>query len=258
MLPIVLNIPHSSSAIPETYLGQYLVPQEKLIHENVILTDWFTDELFDIPGVHQVIAQVSRVLVDTERYADDSQESMVEYGMGVLYTKSTYGDVIRELTDDQRKELLAKYYYPHHEALEHAIEACLDAHDRCLLVDCHSFPDTPFPHETDTGRRPDVCLGTTEQNTPSELVIHFDQGFKGECFSVALNYPYSGCMLPERFAGDQRVSAIMIEVNRKLYMDQAIPVFNSRTISEFLPVKRESFTAIRSLVSHLITSFADI
>lgn len=246
MQPIVLNIPHSSSSIPGEYLGQYLVPEEQLINENLILTDWFTDELFDIPDTCQVIAPVSRVLVDTERYADDEQESMTEYGMGVIYTKSTSGDVVREVSEAQRKELLDKYYYPHHKALEDAVENCLDEHGRCLLVDCHSFPDTPFPHETDTGIRPDFCLGTTANNTPSELVSHFAKGFEGLGFSVAVDYPYSGCMLPERFSRDQRVKAIMIEVNRKLYMDQA-------EYEKGTAVKSGGFESVRNLVTKLIS-----
>lgn len=254
MIPIVLNIPHSSSSIPGEYLGQYLVPHEILIYENLILTDWYTDELFDIPDVHQVIAPVSRVLVDTERYADDDQESMTEYGMGVLYTRSTHGDVIRQITEEQRKELLDRYYYPHHNALEDAVQACLRAHGSCLLVDCHSFPDTPFPHETDTGDRPDFCLGTTKHNTPSELVGYFAQGFEGQGYTVAMDCPYSGCMLPERFAGDQRVKAIMIEVNRKLYMDQTPSEVRVMTVgSHCIPTKNQKFESIQLILESVIS-----
>jgi len=66
------------------------------------------------------------------------------------------------------------------------------------------------------------------------------QGFEGQGYRVAVDYPYSGCMLPERFAGDQRVSAIMIEVNRKLYMDQ-----NS-------PVKLPCFSDVKAMLARVI------
>jgi N-formylglutamate amidohydrolase len=38
--------------------------------------------------------------------------------------------------------------------------------------------------------------------------------------TVALNYPYSGSMIPLKYLGDTRVQTIMIEINRNLYQKQ--------------------------------------
>ena len=43
----ILHIPHSSTNIP--LFEGYLKPNERLIEEMNLLTDWFTDELYDLP-----------------------------------------------------------------------------------------------------------------------------------------------------------------------------------------------------------------
>ena len=40
-------------------------------------------------------------------------------------------------------------------------------------------------------------------------------------YSVAINFPYAGCLVPERFEANHRVPAIMLEVNRRLYLKPA-------------------------------------
>lgn len=65
-----------------------------------------------------MIADFSRVFCDVERFSDDSQEIMAEYGMGVLYEKGDDGSIIREITPELRQEILNKYYWPHHNQLK--------------------------------------------------------------------------------------------------------------------------------------------
>jgi N-formylglutamate deformylase len=241
--PIVLNIPHASSTIPDHYRYQF---HADLYTEQFILTDWLTDELFMVNGAHRIVAPVSRLLVDTERFADDDLEPMVKFGMGCLYTKGPSGRSFRsELSVGERRELLERYYMPHHEALTNAIATSLENHGECLLVDCHSFPDMPMQHESDINPRPDFCLGTTSTNTPDTLVGFFKDRLESSGFSVEIDHPYQGCILPSVFTGDGRIRAIMIEVNRKLYMDQ----------SEYIKgeaCRGDRFKEIRDLMTLLI------
>jgi N-formylglutamate deformylase len=61
---------------------------------------------------------VSRLVVDPERFADDSLEPMADRGMGVIYTKTAHGDVLRDEPDaSSRAALLNEYYNPHHTKL---------------------------------------------------------------------------------------------------------------------------------------------
>ena len=63
---------------------------------------------------------------------------------------------------------------------------------------------------------PDFCIGTTEQ-TPKELV-DLVQDFLID-YDVKINYPYCGSMIPDKFVGNPDVFPIMIEVNKKLYIN---------------------------------------
>ncbi len=47
--------------------------------------------------------------------------------------------------------------------------------------------------------------------------------FKGYGYSVAINRPFAGCIVPTAFyQKDQRVMSVMIEINRRLYIDHDI------------------------------------
>ena len=63
-----------------------------------LLTDWYTSDLFSL-AVHAsgvaIEFPISRIVVDPERFQIDSQEPMSEVGMGVLYTRTTHGDLMR-------------------------------------------------------------------------------------------------------------------------------------------------------------------
>ncbi len=61
MTEIILHIPHSSTDIP-SYDG-YIVDKETIKNEVNLLTDWFTDDLFDLPKtILMVHGQKSRYL----------------------------------------------------------------------------------------------------------------------------------------------------------------------------------------------------
>ncbi len=42
---------------------------------------------------------------------------------------------------------------------------------KSLIIDCHSFPEKPFPYEEDQSlERPDICIGTDSYHSPQRLV----------------------------------------------------------------------------------------
>ncbi len=81
----------------------------------------------------------------------------------------------------------------------------------------------PLPYEADQRRdRPDICLGTDPFHTPAPLAARARRLFEREGWSVAVNRPFSGALVPAPFyRHDRRVHALMIEVNRRLYLDAA-------------------------------------
>lgn len=222
--PLVLHIPHASTRIPKDFLDQFVITRKEIESEIRLLTDHATDRIFGsaFPLAASVVFPVSRLVVDPERFLDDAQEPMAEFGMGVVYTHGTRRQRIRrDLSHGERKSLLRKYYSPHHEELTRAVQQRLETHGKCLVLDCHSFPAEalPFEHFPDA-RRPDFCLGTDDFHSPQALVLDVERRLTRQGFSVVRNEPFRGCLVPSKYyRSERRVRALMIEINRSLYMD---------------------------------------
>lgn len=215
---ILLHIPHASTSIPKEERSRFCLPD--LNDELLKMTDRYCEELFT--GYDAVVFPVSRLVCDPERFRDDAQESMSRIGMGAVYTKTSSGEPLRRLTAAEREGLLRRHYDPHHRRLTAAVEAKLQTHGRCLIVDGHSFHPAPLPYEPDQEPdRPDFCIGTDPYHTPGQLAEEAMTFLKRQGFSVFRNSPYGGSLVPLKYYWrDQRVCSIMIEINRKLYMDE--------------------------------------
>ena len=100
-------------------------------------------------------------------------------------------------------------------------EQAIDSFGQALIVDAHSFPDIPLPCDTNQDfPRPDICLGTDFFHTPVWIIELAKVQFEKQGYSVEINSPYSGTMVPlDFYKTDSRVSSIMIEINRRLYLD---------------------------------------
>jgi len=209
---IILHIPHASTVLPSEV--EFLLGQEALAYEVDAMTDHHTDRLFDLPGAHRCVFPVSRLVVDPERFIDDPMESV---GMGVVYIRTAEGEALRDISDMDRSALIDTYYHPHHKKLTRIVDSCLEQHDQCLIIDCHSFPAQPLPYESDRNR-PDICIGTDTYHTSTELKDYLSAAFKALGYDVAIDSPFSGTIVPlKHYHKDQRVESVMIEVNRSLY-----------------------------------------
>ena len=97
-MPPILHIPHSSTYFPNK--EGFVIDKETLDAEVNKLTDWYTEDLFDVPGAIKVIAPFSRIFCDVERFADDSMEEMAAKGAGVCYTRLDTGEEMRRVTTE--------------------------------------------------------------------------------------------------------------------------------------------------------------
>ena len=91
---MILHIPHSKKIIPKEFLNYFLISEDQIEIELLKMTDHFTDELFDASeeNCSKLIFPVSRILVDPERFIDDSLESMSKKGMGCVYERTLMGN----------------------------------------------------------------------------------------------------------------------------------------------------------------------
>lgn len=240
---LIFHVPHDSTDIPADVQSQFVLDDKQLKNEILKMTDHYTARLFFSNSNPQNIvrAPISRLVVDVERFVEDSAEPMAEKGMGVIYSQTSDGRPLRRpISEAERRILLERYYFPHHQSLELLVEEKLRIHGKCLVLDCHSFPSVALPYEcSEAGaRRPDICLGTDGFHTPPQLAERLFIEFSALGFRVALNDPFSGALVPiSRYQKDNRVLAVMIEVNRSLYMDEASGEPNEK-LSELAQVIR--------------------
>src|SRR5207247_4908351 len=70
--------------------------------------------------------------------------------------------------------------------------------------------------------RPDICIGTDPLHTPDALRDIAVNAFTDAGWSVTVDRPFSGALVPQPYyRADRRVTALMVEVNRRLYMDES-------------------------------------
>lgn len=218
MKKLILHIPHASTNIP--YLDGFQIDKQELDHELLILTDWHTDDLYEDPESISVVADFSRIFCDTERFADDDLEPMAKLGMGVLYTQTESGKEMRVVSDELRTRILNDFYFKHHQKLTEAVKRQLEESGTALILDCHSFPDTPLPRNSNQSvPRPDFNIGADAFHTRNDLVQAALGFFAERNLTCVLNAPFSGSMVPlEYYQKNRNVQSIMLEVNRRLYL----------------------------------------
>ncbi len=222
---MILHIPHSST---DTLEKDFLCTLDLELER---MTDVNTDKLFDHPDATKVIFPISRLICDPERFQDDSMEEMASKGMGVCYTTNSFGEPLRVLEEGEREDIITLYYKPHHDALTEAVRAELEETGEALVIDCHSFSNTPLPHEnSQTTPRPDICIGTDSFHTSKDLVESTKNYFESCGYTVKIDDPFAGTLIPmEFYKKDNKVHGIMIEVNRNLYKDDFEAVRNNIT-----------------------------
>ena len=220
--PIVVHVPHSATVIPDEFARDFVWTPAERTSEILQMTDLYMEELVadEMPAL---IFPVSRLVCDVERFRDDTREVMAERGMGATYTHGSQRQLIRRLSPAKREKILRRFYDPHHERLSGMVAAALDRHDRCLIIDLHSFASEALPYELNpTAERPDICLGTDALHTPEELANRNAAFFTEKGYSVTFDQPFAGTIVPLRYyRQDHRVTSIMIEIKRGLYMDEA-------------------------------------
>lgn len=215
---LILHIPHSSAYIPsyDHYINNNIADEQVKV-----TTDWATDEIFNLPEVNSIITPFSRVFCDVERLPDED-EPMYKKGAGFYYTKTDDGQPLRHEDSAHKAEVWEKYHQVHQQKLSELVIEKLAQHENVLIIDCHSFSSEPLSREFNTSpQRPEICIGTDSFHTPTSLKTIFNDAFQDLGFSVKENMPYSGTMVPlEHYKKEVRVHSIMIEINKKLYMDE--------------------------------------
>ena len=209
---VILHIPHAGLALPARYLGDILVPDDMLRLNISCDADLYVDQLFE-GDVLSLKPQFGRYACDVERFRDDNEENESKRGRGLYYTHFEDGRQFRKYNIQARQRVLEELYEPHHTLFTQEVKSKLQAYGKCCIIDCHSFSNKLG--------YPDFCIGTDNFHTPTELQKRLQNFIEMAGYGVQINFPYSGCIVPtEYYQKDGRVKSIMIEVNKRLYLDE--------------------------------------
>lgn len=159
-----MHIPHSATMISKNAMETYRIID--LTEELLKMTDRHTDAIFSI-GYESIVFKESRLFCDVERFRSDSNESMAQVGMGVCYTRTSQGKLLRILTRQENETILSQEY-DHHALLSRLVREKLVKHDFCLILDEHS----PFCPSSSLTRRTLRCRDQTYALVPMSCIPH--------------------------------------------------------------------------------------
>lgn len=213
-LPIVVDLPHSGTLVPEVI--------QKQIIPGTILTnvDWFLRELYDFVPLMGITTQANnlhRYLADPNRDATWTKLNG-DYRYEVVYSQTTFGKPIYQqpLSKVEIQQRLTDFYQPYHQQLQSLIDEKLKHFEKVYLLDLHSF--AVYPHLTEKTK--DVVVGNHHDESSSlEFRQFITAQFEQQGYSVSNNHPFSGGYITPHYGNDSRVEALQIELAYHMYIE---------------------------------------
>ncbi|RYD48532.1 MAG: hypothetical protein EOP83_26385 [Verrucomicrobiaceae bacterium] len=237
---VITHVPHARTETPVEMKGLFTVDEmRRAAREIEVVTDWFTDEMIHTAD-EQIIFGFSRVFCDVERFIDDPLESV---GQGLFYNKTLDGRTLREANADAQK-IAQSYYDRHHKWLNQSIQMTMPI-SPVLLIDVHSYSDFQADF---TGRiaRPDICLGTDSRRTSQWMIDEARDVFERHGYTVDVNTPYNGTMIPESCQKNPDFFAIMFEVNKRTYLNDDLRTREPRKFARLQLAMDEAAATLRA------------
>ncbi len=213
---VIAHIPHASIEVPfrEHYSGD-------VDAELALVTDWATDRL--VTADESVVFPFSRLWCDVERLVNDPLDAR---GLGLFTTHRLNGDMLREAQEPYLGRVWADYV-AHHDKVVRAIVGAISLMPVCLL-DVHSYADQQAKLNGHSEPYPDICLGYDDGAVAPGLNAAIAMLFKNAGYSTGDNQPYQGALIPNEFLGNPDFFALMIEVNKSVYLDGANAIISDR------------------------------
>lgn len=218
---IIFNVPHNEIKIPEFAISDYNLKEKDLMNESKNIADYKVFDIFknEIAKHSYVKFNYSRLFLDIERFWDDDVESMSRVGMGAIYTNSWNFKNIRNIDNDKEKEI-KKIYDNYHKTFSQIVTKLQKKFsEKVWIIDFHSFPGKVRWYDSDDdNERPEICIGINNLEDEKKMAEKVKKTFEKNGFRVKINSPFSGSIYP---IGNQ-VNSLMIEINRKLYLDDEL------------------------------------
>lgn len=213
---VIFHIPHDGNEFDEDLMTSVIIDHDRFRWYHNQMRD--TDATLFVPeniDAQIVKFHVSRLLCDVERFIGEA-EIMEKYGMGFCYERVYDGTIIKAV-DDSIKSRTLQLYKKHHQTLDEIVRS---ASENIVLIDLHSFSKELIVHQPIEKDLPDICIGC-ESDLPSSTKQLIVSSFLESGFSVDVNFPYQGSMIPNCILSNKvnkKLISFMIEVNKNCYM----------------------------------------
>lgn len=220
-MEVILHVPHTSTSLGNER-NSILLDDEALKLELSYDTDWGADELFSEQLCkHSIIwykSYISRIICDVERFIPDELD---KYGRGFIYTKDVYGRRLKkDLTPEEYNKILT-YYTEYHSQLNNLVRDSISKQGKALIIDCHTFCNKSITTGGYVGEtRIEINIGVSSTNTPKYLSQSLQKALSSMGYTIGINNPFSGTMIPQNYIDNKLVESIMVEVNRDKFSEQ--------------------------------------
>ena len=216
---ILFHVPHSSLKIPKQYWNVCIKDKNYIKEINIFLSDYLTDKLIPYK-CHKLVFKYSRIFCDVEKFKDETKEIMAKKGMGIIYTNDCYNQIVIH-NKKYKNKILKSYYDKHHNKLDKIALKIIKKYNKCIIVDFHSFSDEMVKKLFNIKNNPDICIGIDQTYTDKKLINITVNHFKEYGYSVEINKPYSGTIIPNKYFNkkEKRLSSIMLEINKRIYLN---------------------------------------
>ena len=237
--PLVFASPHSGRIYPAAMMDASALDAATIRRSE----DAFVDELIEKAPQHGatlLLARLARAYVDVNRepweldpamFEDELPEfargrtARVAAGLGSIARIVSEGQEIyaRKLTFEEARERIEAAHRPYHEALATLLEETRAVHGVAILIDWHSMPSAAAA-QARSGKGCDMVLGDRFGAACSPLLTRLvEQTLEAMGYRTVRNAPYAGGYTTEHYGRPIKgVHALQIEINRGLYLDEAM------------------------------------
>jgi N-formylglutamate amidohydrolase len=236
-VPLMFDSPHSGTIYPDDF--RHVAPHQALRKAE----DTYVDELYGAAPDQDCVllaALFPRSYVDPNRNILDQDQDLLNgpwpeplspssrslSGRGLIWSGYPPGLPLydRKLPVDEVRQRIERYHAPYHASLQRELNAVHRTFGVVWHVNCHSMPSvsTDMSPEGPGVVRPDITLGDRDGTTCAPAFTAFVRDyFAGRGYSVTINDPYKGAYLLSAYSNpDEARHSLMIELNRRLYMDE--------------------------------------
>jgi N-formylglutamate deformylase len=238
-IALVCDSPHSGTAYPDDFRYAVALADLRQCEDTHVEALW--------SGVPQVggallAARFPRSYIDANRACTDIEAALLSepwpgelqpsdrctrLGNGLIYSRTTTLTPIyaRQLGVDEVQRRIDSCWQPYRQALRSLIGGTRARHGRAWHLNLHSMPSNAYARLGLASDKPlaDVVLGDLRGLSCSVAFTRcVAEAFESLGYTVAVNDPYVGQdLIREHGRPDDGCESLQIELNRRLYLDEA-------------------------------------